>query len=381
MSDIRVARLPAVGKPFYTDKITKPAPGVNDVLVKVTACSIVPNTKNLVSNPNPLEGMSLPEFPCIFGLDVSGTVEAVGEHVLGIKPGDRVYVDPFLTCGTCQACRQALHVWLTSRPVHPRLLPGRCSAWLFRAPPRGQAYAQAVPDRRSVGIPPFPDTNIALIPDNIDLRLAARFGYLGTSFAGLKKGGMGPGKTLLVNGVTGTLGYAAVSIAIGLGCTRILGIGRNPDKLKQLSEFGNGRVKVVSSEEEKDIAGWVKSHTDGLGVDAMYDCLGNGGDGNMTMELIKLVKVGGKAILAAGGAEGSLNQTYTEAMSHSCAILGTMWFTSAEVDEMIALISAGVIDLSYMEHKSFSLDQVNEAMDFVGDRPGGAVNVIIQPGS
>ena len=106
MSDIRVARLPAVGKPFYTDKITKPAPGVNDVLVKVTACSIVPNTKNLVSNPNPLEGMSLPEFPCIFGLDVSGTVEAVGEHVLGIKPGDRVYVDPFLTCGTCQACRQ-----------------------------------------------------------------------------------------------------------------------------------------------------------------------------------------------------------------------------------------------------------------------------------
>lgn len=227
-----------------------------------------------------------------------------------------------------------------------------------------------------------PDANVAVLPESIHLDTAARFGYIGTSFGALKKAQIGPASTVLINGVTGTLGYAAVAIALGLGATKILGVGRNPDRLKQISELAganSSRIAVASSEEEKDPQAWVAKHTGGLGPDALIDCLGVGGDADMTLNLIKSVKRGGKAILVAGSAEGDVTQSYSEAMMRDVAIVGSTWFTNGEVDDLIALLSADIIDLSFLETKSFKLDQVNEAMEFVGDRPGGSINVVVKP--
>jgi alcohol dehydrogenase len=226
-----------------------------------------------------------------------------------------------------------------------------------------------------------PDANLAVLPKSIDTATASRFGYIGTSFGGLKKAQMGPGKTLLVNGVTGTLGYAAVAIALGLGCTRILGIGRNKERLVELEGLcPKGRVRTISSEGGMEsVVAWIKEQTNGLGPDALYDCLGNGGDANATSILIGTVKTGGRAVLAAGGADGEIKQSYLEAMSRDVAVLGTIWFTSAEIDELIALIDAGVIDFGFLRHEFFPLGKVNEAFERVGGRAGGAVNVVVQP--
>jgi len=66
-----------------------------------------------------------------------------------------------------------------------------------------------------------------VLPASIDTNLASRFGYICTLFAGLKKAHVGPGKTLLIDSVTGTLQYSAVTITLaGLRYTEILGIGR-----------------------------------------------------------------------------------------------------------------------------------------------------------
>ena len=54
----------------------------------------------------------------------------------------------------------------------------------------------------------------------------------------MKKLGVGPGQTFLVNGISGMLGLNAVMLALAMGATRILGIGRNKallDRVKALS--------------------------------------------------------------------------------------------------------------------------------------------------
>lgn len=105
MSDIKVARLVKPGQPMEVSTIAKPEPGPKDVLVKVESCSIVPNTYNIVSG-KALSDWPIALAPLVFGLDVSGVIESVGEHVQNLKAGDRVYVNPWITCDTCHSCRR-----------------------------------------------------------------------------------------------------------------------------------------------------------------------------------------------------------------------------------------------------------------------------------
>jgi alcohol dehydrogenase len=132
-----------------------------------------------------------------------------------------------------------------------------------------------------------PTSKVVVLPDLLDLLTAARLGYIGTSFGGLKKGNVGPGTTLLVNGATGTLGLAAVAIALGFGAVKIIGIERNKERLAKLEEMSpiKGRIVTRSSEDEDDLVEWVKERTGGVGVDALYDCLGVGGQANTTQDL------------------------------------------------------------------------------------------------
>jgi threonine dehydrogenase-like Zn-dependent dehydrogenase len=67
------------------------------------------------------------------------------------------------------------------------------------------------------------------------------------------------------------------------------------------------------------------------------------------------LKRGGKAVLAAGGAEGDIIQPYSDALDRDVSIDGTVWFNSAELDELIELMDAGSIDFSFLQNKFFSL--------------------------
>ncbi|BGP39988.1 hypothetical protein JCM10450v2_003968 [Rhodotorula kratochvilovae] len=368
---MRVARFLSIDKPLEVGTAEQPTPNAKDVLMRVAACGLVPNTANVFRKSLP-RGFILPSTPAIVGLDAAGTIDSVGAHVLGLKAGDRVYVNPFLTCGTCHQCRRG----------RADVCENSCLRGYFAQSEGGAKRLEHYPIGGLAEYLLSPDEKVVVLPPSISFETAARLGYIGTSYGALKKAGVGPGSTLLINGVTGTLGVAAVAIALGLGASKILGVGRNRDRLSALERLSTTEGRVVTrSSEGGDLVEWVARETGGVGVDAMYDCLGNGGDASVTSELIlRATRRGGRAVLAAGGAEGQISQSYAEAMGRDVAVFGSMWFSDAELTELVKLIGAGVVDLSFLEHKRFALDEVNEALDFVGDRPGGFTNVVVVPG-
>lgn len=366
MTKINVARLVKPGQPLESGTADMPAPGPKDVRVRVAACGLVPNTYNIVNGRTPF---ILQDLPAVFGLDVAGTIDAVGEHVLHLKVGDRVYVDPFLTCETCHHCRRGRRDLCAYH-----CLRGYC-AWSPEAVPLLNSYPLGGMSEYILS----PHNKVALLPESIDLLTAARFGYIGTTFGALAKGGFGPGQTLLINGITGTLGVAAVAIALGMGANRILGTGRNKELLKQVRQMAPDLVDVRSPD-DSDVVSWVRSQTGGYGVDLLYDCLGVGGDTASTNMLITAVKDGGKAVLVAGGAMGDVGRPYFEHLMHDVQIMGSQWFTDIDLERMIAMIASGAIDMSYLNHRQFSLSEVNDAINFIGSRPGGFTNVVVIPG-
>ena len=82
-----------------------------------------------------------------------------------------------------------------------------------------------------------------MLPDTVSFDAAARFGYLGTSFAALRLGGVGAGSVVAVNGVTGTLGVGATLHALAMGA-RVLGIGRNREVLSQIKALAPSPSRI-----------------------------------------------------------------------------------------------------------------------------------------
>lgn len=395
---IKVARIVEFGEPLVVGLAPKPIPGPRDVLVRVGACSLVrlscspsvlieaeltssrlrrlkgPGIKDIISGYAP---MPMQDLPAIFGLDVAGVIEAVGEYVLHHKVGDRVYVNPSLSCVACPMCRKGRR----------DLCPSNCLRGYFAIGPLGKALLDQYPYGGLSQYVVSPDSKIALLPESISLETASRLGYAGTSYAALKKADVGPGKTVLINGVTGSLGVAAVAIALGLGASKILGIGRSTERLAQvmaLAPKDSSRVQTyrsINSEGPEKAARWAAEQTaSGEGVDAIIDCLGTGGPAKLTEALLRqAVRPGGKVVLLADATEGDISQSYSSWFTRDVAVLGSNFFYDGEIDELIGLVDAGVVNLSWLETKAFALDKVNEAVESVAGNLGGFVNVVVVP--
>lgn len=363
--ETRVARLVEEGKPFVLGTAPKPKPGPRDVLVKVKSASFVPNVANMTGGT---AGYMLPPLPWIFGLDAAGEVEAAGGEVLEVAVGDRVYVNPYLNCGTCHYCRQG----------KIQFCKYGCLRAYLNFSPLGNVLQKRYPYGSLSQYLISPAERVAKLTPNITFDQACRFGYLGTSYAALRRGGLKAGGTLLINGVTGTLGVQAVQLALGMGARKILGIGRNKTTMARVNALAPGRVETASFA-DGDVVQWVRERTEGIGADLLYDCLGYGGDVNTTNTAIKALAFGGRCVLVAGGVPGDIRVDYFEELIYDRQINGSNWITDAELDDMIKLVGNGLIDISTWETAAYPLEKVNDAHRYASGRPGGFVNVVVNP--
>src|SRR4029434_4533399 len=136
---------------------------------------------------------------------------------------------------------------------------------------------------------------LVLLPQQVTFDQAARFGYLGTSFAALRLGQGCGGSAIAINGITGTLGVGATLLALGMGATRILGFGRNRDVLARLKALAPDRIEVLTPG-DTSIAEWVRGHTDQLGVDVLVDCSARSAAAANTAEALAALKRGAVAV-------------------------------------------------------------------------------------
>ncbi|HVB34533.1 MAG TPA: alcohol dehydrogenase catalytic domain-containing protein [Patescibacteria group bacterium] len=368
MKTMLAARMHEVGSPMLIEELPLPKPGPIDVRVAVKACNIVPNLANILRNwttwfpQNPL-----PELPAIFGLDPAGVIDAVGSQVHDFKPGDRVYVNPGRYCGSCRACRRGDLINCRSYAF----------AGYFGFTERSKAVLREYPYGGLAEFMIAPRYSPVRLLDNVSFAEGARFGYLGTVYSAMRKVGAGPGSTMLVNGITGTLGIGGALFGIAMGVTRILGTARNRDLLQRVKALAPERIEVFSLQ-DGTIDGWVRKITDDEGVDIYLDCLGPGAPHETMLQGLRALARGGKAV-NIGGMAGTLPFDVHTMMDQQQQFIGSAWFTAAEGDDMAAMARAGTLDLSVFEHIRSPLRNVNEAITGVAGRNGGFSNFVIEP--
>jgi threonine dehydrogenase-like Zn-dependent dehydrogenase len=202
----------------------------------------------------------------IVGHEPMGIVEAVGDGVTNLKPGDRVVVPFNIACGSCFMCEQGLQSQCETTQVHET----GCGAALFGYTklygrvPGGQAELLRVPhaDYGPIVVPEGP-------PDD-------RFVYLSdvlptawqcVHYANVPKGG-----SLVVLGL-GPIGDMACRVAEHLGAETIIGVDLVDARLHRARARG---VDVVDLRDvnRSELVTLLRDRTDGRGPDAVVDAVG-----------------------------------------------------------------------------------------------------------
>jgi S-(hydroxymethyl)mycothiol dehydrogenase len=245
------------GAPVTLEEIVVPDPGPGEALVRVEACGVCHTDLHY------REGGINDEFPFLLGHEAAGTVEAVGDGVDDVEPGDFVVLNWRAVCGRCRACRRGRpwYCFDTHNAAQPMTLAD------------GTALSPAL------GIGAFADKTLVAAGQctTVDREApAATVGLLGCGVmagfgAAINTGNVGRGDTVAVIGCGG-VGCAAVAGSRLAGARTIIAVDIDAKKLEWAT--GLGATHTIDARAVDDVVTAVQDLTDGFGADVVIDAVG-----------------------------------------------------------------------------------------------------------
>jgi threonine dehydrogenase-like Zn-dependent dehydrogenase len=197
----------------------------------------------------PYRGISPVAEPTPMGHEYCGIVEEVGSAVTSIKPGQFVIGSFATSDNTCPHCRAGYQ----SSCEHREFMT-RAQAPVLRVP---------LADGTLVATPDVP-------PDDMIPSLLTTSDVLGTGWFAADAANVKPGSTVVVVG-DGAVGLLAVLSAKQMGAGRIIAMSRHDSRQKLAGEFG--ATDIVAERGDEGVAR-IKELTDGIGADAVLECVG-----------------------------------------------------------------------------------------------------------
>jgi NADPH:quinone reductase-like Zn-dependent oxidoreductase len=251
-------------------------------------------------------------FPHVIGCDAAGTVQQVGSQVRQVRPGDRVMVNPTLSCGQCPACLEGEE----SLCATLRVLGEHCS---------GTAAEYVV----------VPAGNLAPVPPEMPRAQAAAFSLATlTAWRMLTtRARTGPGETVLIWGVGGGVALAALQIARLLGARTIVTSGTDT-KLEVARGLG---ADSVLNHRVADVPAEVRKLTGGKGADVVVDSAGE----ESWQASLRSLKRGGRLVICGATTGPTVSFDLRRLFWYQWSILGSTLGNRREYAEIVRLAGEG----------------------------------------
>jgi NADPH:quinone reductase-like Zn-dependent oxidoreductase len=288
--------------------VPDPAIGPDDVLVRVRATAL--NHLDLwVRRGIPALRTPLPFWT---GCDIAGDVAEVGANVRDVRVGDRVAINPNLSCGRCEFCVQGEHSLCDSYGIIGEHAPG------------GLAEHVTVRGDR-----------VLRLPAHVAYEDAAAFILVNmTAWRMLvTQAGVRPGEDVLILGVGGGVSSTAVQIAKLCGA-RVIVTSSSDDKLARARELG---ADVLLNYARDDWADQVWTLTDRRGVDVVVESVGAS---TWKASLRSLKKAG--RLVTCGATTGPIGETDIRLVFwRQLRIIGSTMSNDREFHDVMRLFFAG----------------------------------------
>jgi len=286
-------------------------------------------------------------FPKIMGADGAGVVETVGAGVTRVRPGDRVMINPGISCRQCEFCRKGEHSLCVKYRLLGEHLPG--------------SFAEFV-TLPAVNVAPIPAPTPALSwPE------AAAFSLVTlTAWRMLvTRARLQAGEWVLVWGIGGGVSLAALGIAKLFGAT-VIATSSSDAKLVRARALG---ADYTLNHRTQQIAKEVRALTGKRGVDIVVDHVGE----QTWQESLRSLAKGGRVVTCGGTSGPKLVTDVRPLFWHQYSLLGSTMGNDAEYGEIVRRLGAG--ELRPLVDRVFPLAEARAAYAYLerGEQMGKVV--------
>jgi threonine dehydrogenase-like Zn-dependent dehydrogenase len=287
------------------------------------------------------------------GHEFLGVVTHVGEGVRTLHPGDAV-VSPFAwSDGDCPECRAGV-------PTSCR----RGGFWGTSGTFGTQAQAVRVPFADSTLVTVPPDTPQTLMPAVLTLTDVMPTGHHAAVCAGVRAG-----STVLVVG-DGAVGLSGVLASSRLGADRIILLSRHAERAAIGRRFG--ATDVLASRGDDAIAA-ARELTDGLGADAVLECVGSEESWRTSLGAVRA----GGMVGFVGAPHGVPDVPIGSLFQRNVGIRGGVAPVRTYLTELLDDVVAGTLDPSPLFDRAVDLEDISDGYAAMDSRD--ALKVLVQP--
>ena len=289
-------------------------------------------------------------MPVTLGHEVAGRVEAVGEQVTHVSPGDRVCIHYLVSCGVCDFCVRGNEQF--------------CAKVQMIGKHRDGGYAEfiAVPGRNA-----FP------LPDEISFEHGAiMMCSSATALHALNKARLKPGESVAIFGFGG-LGFSALQLARAFDCGQIYVVEINPAKLETAAAFGAVPIDATAGDPVQQIL----DATSGKGVDVAIELVGSAAT---MQQAVRCLAVQGRAAMVALSRESMSLLPYPDLINKEAEVIGVSDHLASELPVLMepraqweTLFSEGLLRFVPLDAA-----QINAALDVV-EKSTDHIRTVIVP--
>jgi L-iditol 2-dehydrogenase len=293
-------------------------------------------------------GSQVVEYPFPVGHEGAGTILKMGPAVTHVKKGDRIFIDPAISCGQCDQC-------LAGRPH-------TCRSTKFLGTP-GQLYGSLSEYIVMPEICCYP------IADHISLAEAAFAEPLSIGVYAVKLyGNPLPGKKIGVLG-SGPIGMSVLLTAIANGAERVYITDKIDKRLRIAKDSG---AYWTGNPDREDIVDAISTH-EPLALDVVFECCGQQ---EAMDQAVQLLKPGGKIILV-GIPEFDHWSISTDIIRRKELCLQNVRRQNECVQPALDMIANGLINVKNLITHHFPFEKTKDAFDLVAEYKDGVMKAII----
>jgi len=316
---------------LFFKEVPMPKPAPNDVVVRIEYCGICGSDVHYYEKGR--IGDCIVEGEFVLGHEVAGTVTEVGAGVTNLKVGDRVALEPGITCGQCEQCKEG----------HYNL----CKDVIFFATPPVQGALQ--------NYVTHPASMCFKLPENVSTLEGALVEPLAVGLHACKQGNVGVGDSVVILGC-GCIGLVTLLSAKAMGASNVIAVDLFDKRLDFAKKLGANHVINARTE---DVSAKIHEILGDRGADVVLETAGSP---KTIYQTPFFTKTGGTIVLVGLAVDPDLTFNFSQVMNKELTIKSVYRYRNCYPVAIDAL-AAGKIDLKGIATNIFEFDDIQNAME------------------